>query len=55
MYVCVLTKQSGQWPIETANNHRLGSLARLKATDAKKLPRPVKVALRMKDKVVKES
>jgi hypothetical protein len=49
----VLTKQSGQWPIETANKHRLGSVARLKATDARNLPMPVKVALRMKDKVAK--
>jgi hypothetical protein len=28
-------------------------VARLKATDAKNLPKPVKVALRMKDKVAK--
>jgi hypothetical protein len=33
------------------DNHRLGSGARLKATDARNLPKPVKVALRVRDKV----
>jgi hypothetical protein len=34
------------------DNHRLGSEARLKATDARNFPKPVKVALRVRDKVV---
>jgi hypothetical protein len=35
------------------NNHRLGSEVRPKIMDAIKLPKPVKVALRTKDKVAK--
>jgi hypothetical protein len=45
--------QSGQWLIRATDNHRLGSGARLKATDVRNLPKPVKVALRTKDKVAK--
>jgi hypothetical protein len=33
------------------NNHRLESGARLKATDARNIPEPVKVALRIRDRV----
>jgi hypothetical protein len=33
------------------HNHRLGSVVRLKAIDARNLPKPVKVALRVRDKV----
>jgi hypothetical protein len=44
-------QQSGQWLIKAIDNHRLGSGARLKATDARNLPRPIKVALRVWDKV----
>jgi hypothetical protein len=52
MYVCS-DQQSGQWLIKATDHHRLGSGARLKATDARKLPKPIKVALRMRDKVAK--
>jgi hypothetical protein len=38
-------------PIRATDKHRLGSGARLKATDARNLPKPVKVALRTSDKV----
>jgi hypothetical protein len=44
-------QQSGQWLVKAIDNHRLGTGARLKATDARSLPKPVKVALRTKDKV----
>jgi hypothetical protein len=44
-------QQSGQWLIKAIDNHRLGSGARLKATDARNLPKPIKVALRVRDKV----
>jgi hypothetical protein len=44
MYVCA-DQQSGQWLIRA--NHRLGSGARLKVMDARNLPKPAKVALRM--------
>jgi hypothetical protein len=48
-------KQSAQWLIKATDNHRLASGARLKTMDARKFPRPVKVALRTKDKFVKSS
>ncbi|PNF16032.1 hypothetical protein B7P43_G04600, partial [Cryptotermes secundus] len=44
-------QQSGQWLIKAIVNHRLKSGTRLKATDARNLPKPVKVALRTKDKI----
>jgi hypothetical protein len=52
MYVCA-DQQSGQWLIRATDNHRLGSGARLKAMDARKLPKPIKVAIRTRDKVAK--
>jgi hypothetical protein len=39
--------------ISAIDNHRLGSRTRLKAMNARNLPKPVKVALRTKDKVAK--
>jgi hypothetical protein len=48
-------QQSGQWFIRAINDNRLGSGARLKAMDARNLPKSVKVALRTKDKVPKKS
>jgi hypothetical protein len=45
--MCV-DQQSGQWLIRTIDNHGLGSGGRLKATETKKIPKPVKVALRVK-------
>jgi hypothetical protein len=50
--MCALTNSLGQWLIRAIDNHRLGSGARLEAMDAKILPMPVKVALRM-DKITK--
>jgi hypothetical protein len=50
MYICAV-QQSGQWPTRGIDDHRLGSGARLKATDARNHPKPVKVALRTMDKV----
>jgi hypothetical protein len=50
MYICA-DQQSGQWFIRAIGNHRLGSGARLKAMDARNLPKPVNVALRTRDKV----
>jgi hypothetical protein len=52
IYTCV-DQQSGQWLIKTTDNHRLGSGGRLKATEAKNLPKPVKVALRVKENVAR--
>jgi hypothetical protein len=52
MYVCA-DQQSGQWLIRAIDNHMLGSGARLKATDARNFPKPIKVALRTRDKVAK--
>jgi hypothetical protein len=45
-------QQSGQWLVKATYNYTLESGARLKATDARKVPKPVKVALRRRDKVV---
>jgi hypothetical protein len=50
IYICA-NQQSGEWLIRVIDNHRLGSGARLKATDARNLLQPVKVALRARDKV----
>jgi hypothetical protein len=50
IYTCG-DQQSGQWLIIAIDNHRLGSGARLKATDARNLPKPIKVALRVRDNV----
>jgi hypothetical protein len=50
IYTCA-NQQSGQWLVRATDNHRLGSGARLKANDARNLPKPVKVALRVWDKV----
>jgi hypothetical protein len=50
IYRCA-NQQSGQWLVKAIDNHRLGTEARLKVTDARNLPKPVKVALRMRDKV----
>jgi hypothetical protein len=50
MYICA-HQQSGQWLVRAIDNHRLESGARLKVTDARKLPKTVKVALRARDKV----
>jgi hypothetical protein len=50
IYICA-DQQSGQWLIKAIDNHRLESGARLKATDARNLPNPLKVALRIGDKV----
>jgi hypothetical protein len=47
VYVCA-DQQSGQGLIRVTVNHRLGSVAMLKATDNRKVRQ---VALRMKDKV----
>jgi hypothetical protein len=48
-------QQPGQWLIRATDNHKLGSGARLKATDARNLSKPVKTALRTKDKVATSS
>jgi hypothetical protein len=52
IYICA-DQQSGQWLIRAIDNHRLGSGARLKATDARNIPRPIKVALRVRDNVAR--
>jgi hypothetical protein len=51
LYNICTTQQSGQWLIRATDNNGLGSGARLKATDARNLHKPVKVALRTRDKV----
>jgi hypothetical protein len=38
-------------PTVWSNNHRLGSGARLNTTNARNIPKPIKAALRTKDKV----
>jgi hypothetical protein len=50
IYICT-DQQSGQWLVRAIDNCRLESGARLKATDARNLPKPVKVALRTWDEV----
>jgi hypothetical protein len=39
-------QQSSQWLVRAIDNHRLELGPRLKATDARNAPKPVKVALR---------
>jgi hypothetical protein len=46
-------QQFGQCLIRATGNQKLGPGARLKATDARNLPKPVKVNLRTKDKSAK--
>jgi hypothetical protein len=48
-------QEFAQWLIKATDNHRLALWARLKAMDARKFPRPLKVALRTKDNTVKSS
>jgi hypothetical protein len=50
IYRCA-DQQSGHWLVKAIDNHRLGTGARLKVTDATNLPKPVKVALRTRNKV----
>jgi hypothetical protein len=50
IFVCA-DQVSGQWLIKAIDKQRLVSEARLNATDARNLPKPVKVALGTKDKV----
>lgn len=50
VYVCA-DQHSGQWLIRSTDNNWLGSGARLKATNARNLPKPANVTLKMKDKV----
>jgi hypothetical protein len=50
LHICV-DEQHGQWLVRATDNHRLGSGARLKATDARNLPKPVKLAPWTWDKV----
>jgi hypothetical protein len=50
IYICA-DQQTGQWLIRAIDNHKLGTGARLKVTDASNLPKPVKVTLRTKDNV----
>jgi hypothetical protein len=54
IYACA-KQQPGQWLIRATYIHRLGSGARLKAMDARNLPKPVQVVLRTKDKVATNS
>jgi hypothetical protein len=48
-YMCA-DQQSGQWLVRAIDNHRLGSGARPKTTDTGILPKPVKVAIRTRNK-----
>jgi hypothetical protein len=50
LYICA-DQQSDQWLIRAIDNHRLGSGARMNATDTRNLPKPIKVALRVRYKV----
>jgi hypothetical protein len=50
IYMCA-DQQSDQWLVKAIDNHRLESRARLKATGARNLPKPIKGALRIRDKV----
>jgi hypothetical protein len=51
-YVCA-DQQSGKWLTRAIDNHRLESGVRLKVTDARNLPKPVKVALRTRENIAK--
>jgi hypothetical protein len=44
-------QQSGQWLSKAINKHKPKTGTRLKDTEARNLPKPVKVALRVKDNV----
>jgi hypothetical protein len=44
-------QQSGQWLSKAINNHRLKTGTMLKVTEARNLPKPVKVTLRVRDNV----
>jgi hypothetical protein len=50
IYICV-DQQSSQWLFKAINNHRLKTGTMLKVTEARNLPKPVKVALRVRDNV----
>jgi hypothetical protein len=50
MYRCA-DQQSGQWLSKGINNHRLKTGTMLNVTEARNLPKPVKVALRVRDNV----
>jgi hypothetical protein len=50
IYICV-DQQSSQWLSKAINNHRLETGTRLKVTEARNLPKPVKVALRVRGNV----
>jgi hypothetical protein len=52
IYVCA-DLQSGQWLVKAIDNHRIGSRARLRVTNAKNLPKPVRIALRTRNKLPK--
>jgi hypothetical protein len=54
IYVCT-EQQSGHWLIEAINGHRLREGTMLKAIDTKDLLRPVKMALRTRDKQSKDT
>jgi hypothetical protein len=50
--ICICAnQQSGQWLVKAIGNYRLESGARLKATDARNIHKPVKVTLKIRDKV----
>jgi ribosomal protein S7 len=52
IYIHMCTdQQPDQWLVRATDNHKPGSGSRLKATDARNLPKTVKVALRTRDKV----
>jgi hypothetical protein len=50
IYICA-DQQSGQWLSKAINNHRLETGTRLKVTEARNLPKPLKVTLRVRDNV----
>jgi hypothetical protein len=51
IYICA-DQKSGQWLSKAINNHRLKTGTMLKVTEARNLPKPVKVAFRVWDNVV---
>jgi hypothetical protein len=50
IYICT-DQQCGHWLSKAINNHRLETGTRLKVIEARNLPKPVKVALRVRDNV----
>jgi hypothetical protein len=50
IYICA-DQQSGQWLFKAINNHRLKTGTMLKVTEARNLPKPIKMALRVRDNV----